>query len=919
MKRLHGLFLTIFLLQFGLAQGWATTNDKPVVDQYVSVGDNWFLGRSMAVDSDTAIRDVFDFFKNVFNSERIYWRGLQAAVATDQLGAREDNFMYAGAFDHFADLIDEDIERRAVEIAHEEGLELWGVTQFGDYGVTADTPNFNEYPGFWEAKLRQENPEWIPTDKYGYRKQGGVIELAYPEARKALVDLHVELIESAGYDGIIFMSYAENFSMRFQDEFGYSEPIVQEFKRRHGIDIRTEPFNKFATRQDWYRLRGEYVTAFMEELREALGEEVKIGVWLNPIDPRKPMVWATLPQEYYTIGIIHMDIDKWVRDGIVDELGVYGGSSVRAQDTTLDEMLFLSRDTDVEINFITSNPFAMSRWKRFYELGMRGICSLGDEIQYLNRCMIPEQTKNALQSGTIYEKMKFLSQVIEGHSSIDASEILPLLDSPNVILQRLTLQALGKIGDPASVPAIESALFDPEQGVRSMAIYALGYNQGPNSLMAIEACMEEYGNHHLLEMTRNSIPRFSPVPYDGLHQMLQNPNIMVRRTAMYSLSLTARPEDLPYIEEALYDDDRYVAFLAARSLGMPQFRQNELAHEIMLNELNHPDPAIQNRVATSVGDLAYHGYDGPLRSQMLEALRSNFLELGTGTDRIDSEWGHRAIGNAMIGFGPEGEAELADLKATADDPRIRELAWQVIYFREKTSPFANEFNIITEKENEEAYRQRPVSLKNLRIDYLNQDFDDSRIFQPDSDIAPTVGDVHTKGGRWGGFGKNGAFIENKIAKSGRQSLHLKRGGSQVIGWTTNGPTPGWDFVTELWIQRNDVGSFSLRIMDDTKTNFLSILVDGDGRIRLSNPEGSPAWVPTDLTISPNEWTLLKITFEVSAGFITIQSGQNESGTPNSITIPFEGPNSSPTRILFTPNVPEDSSVFIDDIAIYEVR
>lgn len=906
------------LLQSSFAESEGSEK-KPVVDQYISVGDNWFLGRSMAVDTDDAIRDSFDFFKEVFNSERIYWRGLQAAIVVDQLGKREDNFMYAGAFDYFETLIDADVEKRAVRIGHEQGLEVWGVTQFGDFGVTADTPNFNDYPGFWEAKLRQEHPEWIPTDKYGYRKQGGVIELAYPEARKALVDLHAKLIKEAGYDGVVFMSYAENFSMRFQDEFGYSEPIVKEFKRRYGIDIRTEPFNKFATREDWYRLRGESITAFMQELREALGDQVKIGVWLNPINPRKPMVWATLPQEYYTLGMIHMDVDKWIREGIVDELGVYGGSSVQAQDQTLDEMLFLARETPVEINFITSNPYALSRWQRFYDMGMRAICSLGEETQYLERCQIPKQTEKALESGTIYEKMKFLAQVVEGHSTCDSALILPLLDNKNIVLRRLALQALGKLQNPAAIPAIEKALFDPEQGVRSSAIYALGDNQRPESLDAIISSMEKLGNHHLLEMTRNAIPRFKPVPYDGLHKALKHPNPMVRRMAMYSLSIVPRPEDLSAIASALSDEDRYVGFLAAKSLGMPQLSQSEQAHQLMLDQLDHPDAAIQNRVAISVGELVDRGYDVPLRSDMLAALKSNFLELGKDTQRSDREWGHRSIGNALLAFGPEGEAVLEEMKTNADDERIQELAWQVLYFREKTSPFANEFNIITEKENEETYRQRPLSLKTLRVDSLKQDFDDSRVFKSDDSMPTTAGDVLSIGGRWGGFGPQGALIDNTTAKSGKQSLLLKRGGNQVLAWVTEGPTPGWDSLVELWVRRNPTGSFSLRVMDHAKRDFMAVLVGPAGQVSVANPEGSPAWLKTDLILPAETWSKLQITAEVSSEKMTVLIKDDSETELGKTTQPLKTPGTSPSRILFSANEPADSAVHIDDVAIYEMR
>src|SRR5690348_17622517 len=63
------------------------------------------------------------------------------------------------------------------------------------------------------------------------------------------------------YDGIFFYTYIENCGARYLDEYGFNEPIVSEFKRRHGVDIRNQPFDK----QAWYVLRGEYMTQFIRD------------------------------------------------------------------------------------------------------------------------------------------------------------------------------------------------------------------------------------------------------------------------------------------------------------------------------------------------------------------------------------------------------------------------------------------------------------------------------------------------------------------------------------------------------------------------------------------------------------------------------------------------------------------------------
>lgn len=52
----------------------------------------------------------------------------------------------------------------------------------------------------------------------------------------------------------------------FGHEYGFNPPVVEEFRRRHGVDIRTEPFEVEA----WKALNTEYLTAFLREAREQL-------------------------------------------------------------------------------------------------------------------------------------------------------------------------------------------------------------------------------------------------------------------------------------------------------------------------------------------------------------------------------------------------------------------------------------------------------------------------------------------------------------------------------------------------------------------------------------------------------------------------------------------------------------------------
>jgi hypothetical protein len=162
---------------------------KPVIlDCYISTGDNHWLGSSLPIDSKASIEASFDLLKRL-GVRRVYWRGLEEATWLDTMVARPENCRYASWWKWGLQLYKEvDPDKTAVEAAHRRGMEIWGVGTMFDWGNQADSPGFNDFPSFAESSLRIKHPEWVPVDKSGSLKQGGPIEFAYPEVRRALVD-----------------------------------------------------------------------------------------------------------------------------------------------------------------------------------------------------------------------------------------------------------------------------------------------------------------------------------------------------------------------------------------------------------------------------------------------------------------------------------------------------------------------------------------------------------------------------------------------------------------------------------------------------------------------------------------------------------------------------------------------------------
>ena len=856
MRACHrAVLLTLCLLACHLA--FAQAQPPPTLDVYISTGDHHWMASSLPVDSPASIAASFDMLKAV-GVRRIYWRGLQEAQMQATAHVREDNFHYATWMEWSRHLIEDlDIERLAVEAAHERGMELWGVGTLGDWGCTADTPGYGDYPWFWESTLRIEHPEWVPVDKYGYRKQGGPIELAYPEARQALVDLNARLAEHAGYDGVLFITYVENFSMRFQDEFAFNEPIVTDFKRKHGIDPRIDPFTKNACRIDFQRHRGTYLTEYLRELKSALPAGTGLGMFVNPRTPRFPQVWSTLPQDFHTLGEVYFDLESWVSEGIVDQLSVYGAYNGIGQPKTIADMLWLTRETGTSVAFTTSSPTA-SIYEPFHER-TAAVFAVAQDSHYLTRGGFPEQDATALTSGTPVQRMRFLAQVAEGSSEAEPAAIVPLVEDANPLVRRLTIAALVKLGDPVALPAIEGALGDAENCVRCMAMHALGTLNRPESFEPMIAALAEYPEHPLHEAARVSLARVRLAPREELHAAAGHEDDAVRTAALRALRLSSPGEDdVPLLVEHLTDPHRRAAYSAAEALG--SVSNSEAAVRALIEATTLPDAAVADRAATSLAAMVRRGdrEANVLRPEVLVAARALFAQFGEGCARADAEWGYRPAGELLLALGDEGEAALREFMvppAGGTDRLLAELAWRVLYFREKAGP--NEFRFISEEESDRAFQVRPAWLPRLRTARFSEAFDDPGRYP--IDLAGMAGDARRSYGRWGAFGPGGGVIDAEVAHSGTQSVRFTPGGRALVGATLREIADGRDWEAELWLRREEGASLLLAMKGRTPSvaSEAELSVDATGAVLLrAMPAGE--WLDSGLRVEPGTWTRLRL-------------------------------------------------------------
>lgn len=822
---------------------------EPVIDVYVSTGDNHFLGSSLPIDSPASIEATFDLFKNVNHARRIYWRGLEEACWISTMHVRSENPRYHSLWEWmrwlYANVKPDGL---AVKAAHARGMEIWGMGSLWDWGSLADTPTFGDYPFPFESKLKLEHPEWAPVDKHGARRQGGPIELAYPEARKALVDLTVKETLDAGYDGIMFLTYVENFSLRFQDEFGYSDPIVKNFKAQYGINIRTEPFRRGASREDWLRLRGGYITAFLRELKAELDKHrIKLGIVVNSNDPRQAQSW-NVPDLIVTAGSHQMDVDTWVREGLVDELLIYGNNSPQSQYKALDDLLFLARGTKTSVSVLTSGPFR-DGWKPYQAKGVPTVLAISDDSQHLERGFVSEQAAQGLKSEDVYRRMRVLQQCIAGSLALDEDAIIERASSTNLIERRLALQALGKLKS-ANIKPLFSGLNDPENGVRCVAALAMATRRDPAACQALLQAAEQHGNHMLRECVIIALRRLAPLPTVELTEAaLHSKSDNVREVAMRTLMVHATADLLPVFREGLKDAARFPRFAAAESLG--SIAKSDEAIDLLIATLNDKDSAVANRAAVSLGKLAAlkRPETASLRPKVLAALIAAFKKHGDA-NRDDAEWGWRPIGNAVLDFGDEGTVALRQIRDQRDDMRLAELAWRVVDLPQQKSVFS----AVSAEQNEEAMKRRPGGAGTPPELHVNptagNDANDGRA-KPVKTIARAIavakpGDtVHLAPGRY----RESAVFINKLGEPGRPITFDGRGA--ILDGAEPLNVADWR-MTAPGLYRND------HLLTMNPAILVRWFFIFDGRMnhmgRTSKGPSAPLKKPEEL--APGEWTYI---------------------------------------------------------------
>jgi hypothetical protein len=165
----------------------------------------------------------------------------------------------------------------------------------------------------WQSDFSRQHPQYALVDRTRGRRQWGVLCLAYPEVRRHFIQRYQRLLAGGDFDGLFVCLRSQSRPADFADQFGFNQPVRDDYLKRYGRDIWKEDFDVGR----WRELLGEYLTLFLSELKQHLKESGKYlavgaprGNVLGPPFGNGALQWQT-----------------WVKQKIVDHLTIDQNSS----------------------------------------------------------------------------------------------------------------------------------------------------------------------------------------------------------------------------------------------------------------------------------------------------------------------------------------------------------------------------------------------------------------------------------------------------------------------------------------------------------------------------------------------------------------------------------------------------------------
>ncbi len=598
-----------------------------------------------------------------FGAKSIYWRGgqdeswLKESLFRPELPLYYDFYVWERHLN-----LKVKTNKLLIESARRHGMQVYYWDALFEFGAQGDTPGFGALPAEAELNVRLEHPEWILCDRWGERLAPGPLEYAYPGARRQFIDGVVGHLKD--YDGVAFYTYVENNGFRYPEEYGFNQPIVDEFKRRYCVDIRTQDFDKKA----WYKLRGEYVTQLFRELHASLsrkGKKLSIVLWGD--NPAVPMGWQRYTT-WTTIGRVDMDYETWIREGVVDGFIVF-----HHDEAFVSKLIDLTKGKPITITVLGPATDAETK------AGVQQMIDVWGSICGGRTTPIPV-TASDLTCPNWTKRAQVLIEAGDGGLRLDQAAVARVADDTNVMVRRQAIRSLVALKATDQATVIERALGDPEVTVRVAAVTALGTIHGTNSARALVEALRKDGYCLMKRAAVSSFKAMGAEVEPLLMAGLKDKSAAIRWVSADALANSTNAASASALFETLRTESDYrVRFYALQSLA----KRPESGLAACRLGMEDQTTTVQLAAVAGLGGLA-STLSKSDASAVLESLLKLFRQYGDGCKRSDAAWGWRVAGNAIANFGEPGKKALESFRLQRQDKWLAWAAYEVLYIPQPT-------------------------------------------------------------------------------------------------------------------------------------------------------------------------------------------------------------------------------------------
>jgi hypothetical protein len=432
----------------------------------------------------------------------------------------------------------------------------------------------------------------------------------------------------------------------------------------------------------------------------------KIAMSVDGKYPYWPCKWGG-EKGVRTAGKIWMDVETWVREGIIDELNLFHPVT----DATIQNCYQICKGTSTKLSkwgggtlppdadqLLTLNfdiESGLDKWQDFYAE------------------RIPPQPVENLSSQDVSARRRILCAVEKRKQTLPAAQIIPLVADPDLFTRRAALRALGTLGDKSAIPAIQSALLDPENSVRWQAALVLGQLNASNCVQDIFAAVGR--DNSTFQFNFHAVPQ--------VLTELKKKNLLTQQQIAFIIGLTSAPEIM--VREIAWNSLRALYLPPTDALGKaalatlasdpnPYARELALAviqnfpptppyfNRISQSMTNDADTVVQVRACRALAVIVRQDAGQHLRESALRSLSAFFRQYGEGCRRPDKDWGWRDVGNSLRSFGEPGIHALEEIMREKTNKSLADLAWRIVYLKQE-----DQFNHITEEQELKDHLKHP--------------------------------------------------------------------------------------------------------------------------------------------------------------------------------------------------------------------